>query len=464
MMGCLDETGTLEYGQVFVQYSCARNRQFFSCNETHEQNQILQGKVVVTKNPCLHPGDVGVLKAVDVPALHHMVDCIVFPQKEKDLIQMNAREVISTEMSTSFVGTLISFLLGGIHPDYTAAKSMILDHDVTIELRNHLPCPIVFADKEPFRAMSKECIELAKLSSIAVDFPKTGVPAKIPPHLRVKEYPDFMEKPDKPKYESQRVIGKLFRAVKDIAPSTSPVRSFTWEVARQCYDPDMEVEGYMNYIDDAFYYKSQYDNKLGNMMDYYGIKTEAEIISGWIIKTWKSFDKKRDFDAIMFSVRSLRNQAKAWFNETESDDLYAKASLVPCDIPSKLLGVRIAWMGKTIQVYGFPSNVTVDEVKGFLESYTGEGTVYAMKIREKGGPRKYAIVQFTIVRAAEYIISLTNERLWYDTSYLKARIMDTDIVPKPRTFLHSMEHITLHFGCQISKEEFYVLWKGTMFR
>ncbi|KAF2305656.1 hypothetical protein GH714_007307 [Hevea brasiliensis] len=123
--------------------------------------------------------------------------------------------------------------------------------------------------------------------------------------------------------------------------------------------------------------------------------------------------------------------------------------------------VRIAWMGKTIQVYGFPSNVTVDEVKDFLESYTGEGTVYAMKIREKGGPRKYAIVQFTTVRAAEYIISLTNESLWHDTSYLKARVMDTDIVPKPRTCLHSMEHITLHFGCQISKEEFYVLWKGT---
>ncbi|KAJ9135706.1 hypothetical protein P3X46_032858 [Hevea brasiliensis] len=341
MMGCLDETGTLEYGQVFVQYSCARNRQFFSCNETHEQNQILQGKVVVAKNPCLHPGDVGVLKAVDVPALHHMVDCIVFPQKGK---RPHTNECSGSDLDGDvyFVCWDPDLIPPRWYPptDYTAAKSMILDHDVTIEevqeyfadyiLNDSLGiichAHIVFADKEPFRAMSKECIELAKLSSIAVDFPKTGVPAKIPPHLRVKEYPDFMEKPDKPKYESQRVIGKLFRAVKDIAPSTSPVRSFTWEVARQCYDPDMEVDGYMNYIDDAFYYKSQYDNKLGNMMDYYGIKTEAEIISGWIIKTWKSFDKKRDFDAIMFSVRSLRNQAKAWFNETESDDLYAKAS------------------------------------------------------------------------------------------------------------------------------------------
>jgi RNA-dependent RNA polymerase len=70
----------------------------------------------------------------------------------------------------------------------------------------------VFADdSERGGAMSDECIELAKLHSIAVDFPKTGVAVEIPYHLRPKKYPDFMEKPDKPTYESQSVIGKLFR-------------------------------------------------------------------------------------------------------------------------------------------------------------------------------------------------------------------------------------------------------------
>ena len=40
----------------------------------------LTGPVVVTRNPCLHPGDVRQLQAVDVPNLSHLVDCIVFPQ------------------------------------------------------------------------------------------------------------------------------------------------------------------------------------------------------------------------------------------------------------------------------------------------------------------------------------------------------------------------------------------------
>ena len=104
--------------------------------------------------------------------------------------------------------------------------------------------------------MSEPCIELAKLSSIAVDFPKTGIPAQIPHRLRAREYPDFMEKPDKVTYESQSVIGRLYREVKSISTGVS---HFTKEVAKQSYDSDMEVDGFLAYVNDAKYYKSEYD-------------------------------------------------------------------------------------------------------------------------------------------------------------------------------------------------------------
>jgi len=45
---------------------------------------------------------------------------------------------------------------------------------------------VVFADKEFLRAESLPCIQLAKLFSVAVDFPKTGVPAQIPHELHVR--------------------------------------------------------------------------------------------------------------------------------------------------------------------------------------------------------------------------------------------------------------------------------------
>ena len=72
MMGTPDETGLLEYGQVFVQYSSKIS------NEC-ERMEILSGEVVIAKSPCLHPGDLRKCNAVNKPELKHMVDCVVFP-------------------------------------------------------------------------------------------------------------------------------------------------------------------------------------------------------------------------------------------------------------------------------------------------------------------------------------------------------------------------------------------------
>ncbi|XP_071927776.1 RNA-dependent RNA polymerase 1-like [Coffea arabica] len=344
MMGCLDETRTLEYGQVFVQFSGAGRRQFYDDSvPSSAHSLILEGKVVVAKNPCLHPGDIRILKAVNLPALHHMVDCVVFPQK--------GRRPHPNECSGSDLDGDIYFVCWDpdlIPPqqdppmDYAPASTVQLDHEVTIEevedyFTNYIVndslgiianAHTVFADREPLKARSEPCLELAQLFSIAVDFPKTGVPAEIPSHLRVKEYPDYMEKSDKTTYESRHVIGKLFREVKEIAPDTSSIRSFTREVARKSYDIDMEVDGFEDYVDEAFDFKSEYDYKLGNLMDYYGIKTEAEILSGGIMKMSRSFDRRKDAEAVGMAVRSLRKEARTWFNRSggHSDDPYAKAS------------------------------------------------------------------------------------------------------------------------------------------
>lgn len=87
LVGCLDESGTLEYGQVFARVTLTKaelesgDQPYFQ--RVDETTAILRGKVVVTKNPCLHPGDVRVLEAVcDVKLQEdNLVDCLVFPQK-----------------------------------------------------------------------------------------------------------------------------------------------------------------------------------------------------------------------------------------------------------------------------------------------------------------------------------------------------------------------------------------------
>ncbi|KAK6157785.1 hypothetical protein DH2020_012033 [Rehmannia glutinosa] len=73
--------------RVFVQFSGAGRGGFYEesnmnyDNVSTDCNYVVEGNVVVAKNPCLHPGDVRVLKAIDVRALHHMVDCVVFPSR-----------------------------------------------------------------------------------------------------------------------------------------------------------------------------------------------------------------------------------------------------------------------------------------------------------------------------------------------------------------------------------------------
>jgi RNA-dependent RNA polymerase len=43
------------------------------------------------------------------------------------------------------------------------------------------------------------------LHSMAVDYPKTGIPAELTPELRTMEYPDFMENFKKPMRKSEKV-------------------------------------------------------------------------------------------------------------------------------------------------------------------------------------------------------------------------------------------------------------------
>jgi RNA-dependent RNA polymerase len=86
LMGCLDELGILEQGQCFIRtsvpslnkYFVKHGSKIFSANKSAE---VIVGTIVMAKNPCLHPGDVRILEAVDVPELHHLVDCLVFPKK-----------------------------------------------------------------------------------------------------------------------------------------------------------------------------------------------------------------------------------------------------------------------------------------------------------------------------------------------------------------------------------------------
>lgn len=178
----MDETGFLQEGQVYIPI------------QTENGPATVEGRVVVTRSPALHPGDVQVAEAVDVPenspltALHN---CLVFSSKGQ-------RDLPSQLSGGDLDGDLYNILyMDGLFPEFTykpadypimdpidigreVQRSDMTDFFVRFMENDQLGRIAVnhqaLADQREEGTMDQDCIRLAELHSTAVDFSKTGVP------------------------------------------------------------------------------------------------------------------------------------------------------------------------------------------------------------------------------------------------------------------------------------------------
>lgn len=339
LLGCLDETGILNYGQIYVRITMMRseleagNQSFF--RKVDDKTSIVVGKVVVTKNPCLHPGDIRVLEAVYNAELEEkgLVNCLVFPQKGErpHPNECSGGDLDGDLFFISWDGDLIPPRTTA-PMDYIGRKPRIMDHDVTLEeiqkffvdymindtLGAISTAHLIHADREPEKAFSENCLQLATLHSMAVDFAKTGAPAEMPRALRPREYPDFMERLDRPMYVSNGALGKLYRATVESEASGSS--NFVWseETAEATYDCDLEVDGFKDFIALAESHRDLYAEKINGIMIYYGLETEDEVLTGNLRKraAYLQRDNRRYFDMkdrIVLSLKTLQKEARGWF-------------------------------------------------------------------------------------------------------------------------------------------------------
>ncbi|KAI6756713.1 hypothetical protein HG530_011311 [Fusarium avenaceum] len=207
LFGVMDETGFLEANQVYVTY-----------DKTHGlyhgrriNSTLKDGRVIVTRSPALHPGDIQIVRQTTPPEGHplrSLQNCIVFSQKgDRDLPSMLSggdldgdiyniiwdeeaipkmyfdpanylrvtpqplnREVNSHDIADFFIDFMRTDILGMI-----ATRHVIL------------------ADYHSEGTIHPDCIELAELHSTAVDFSKTGIPVdfrSLPKNPQFR--PDFL--------------------------------------------------------------------------------------------------------------------------------------------------------------------------------------------------------------------------------------------------------------------------------
>lgn len=74
IFGVCDPLGILKEGECAVK---------ITLDGDGTPRAITNTSVLVTRNPCLHPGDLQKFKAVECAELSHLIDCIIFPIRGK---------------------------------------------------------------------------------------------------------------------------------------------------------------------------------------------------------------------------------------------------------------------------------------------------------------------------------------------------------------------------------------------
>lgn len=180
---------------------------------------------------------------------------------------------------------------------------------------------LIHADREPDKAFNEKCLQLATLHSMAVDFAKTGAPAEMPRVLKPKDFPDFLERVEKPMYISNGVLGKLYRAIMDSRVAESSNFLCSGMIDQTAYDNELEVSGFEAFIKIAENHRDQYIEKLSTIMIYYKAESEDEILTGNLRKraAYLQRDNRRygDMkDRILLSLKSLQKEVKEWFHSS----------------------------------------------------------------------------------------------------------------------------------------------------
>ncbi|CAG8525700.1 7878_t:CDS:2, partial [Ambispora gerdemannii] len=314
LLGVLDETESLKEDQIYICRSDVNNP---------KHKEVIEGPCIVYRNPCFHPGDIRMVTAVNCPKLDYLVDVLVFSSLGyRDIPnQCSGGDLDGDDYTIIWDERLFPKIKNYTPMEYHAPVPVQVDQVKVEHIRKFFVnyilndnlgqianAHLAKADLYENGAFHGSCLRLAQLHSEAVDFPKTGRPAEFPSELRAKMVPDFMDNGHKPTYISKKILGKLYRSIQvnDFNPSTDIV-----------FDQRLYVEGYEKFLDDARAQKRRYDSYVRGLMNQYGIASEYEVVTGFIVNPITKIEKKKPREiskSIMDAMTGIRHQFRDIFN------------------------------------------------------------------------------------------------------------------------------------------------------
>ncbi|KAI1439996.1 RdRP-domain-containing protein [Annulohypoxylon stygium] len=390
LFGVLDEFGYLEEDEVYVTFE---NDKLPGTRGLNLHDKL----VLVTRSPALHPGDIQVRRAV-VPPLGHplrsLSNCIAFSRKgSRDLpSQLSGGDLDGDIYNIIWDSVAVDSSEREFPPaDYPLVKPKNIGREVTREdmtdffvdfmatdqLGVIATKHMIIADMKDAGTRDQECLVLAELHSIGVDYSKSGIPIdvnKLRGLTRTKYRPEFLapappailvhrtevefeaQKPTSADdddddggpghryYISEKILGKLYRAIdekkiwkKDIHQNISRHGPSVWDLLIRHFQNKCSTLGGVNWhaaLDEAHHIREAYDDAMWTAtMDYSdnftkGL-TELEVFTGCIfsksgIQTRRQRDKsvrlKDEYDRIAKWVEALVRKKEVKMREDGDND------------------------------------------------------------------------------------------------------------------------------------------------
>jgi RNA-dependent RNA polymerase len=180
---------------------------------------------------------------------------------------------------------------------------------------------VVHADLSEYGAKDEKCIRLAELAATAVDFPKTGKLVVMPSELRPKIYPDFMLKEDSKSYKSEKILGRLYRSIRE-ASGDDLVSEEACTSNDVSYDTDLEVPGASDFLADAWQCKCSYEAQLNALLSQYRVRTEAELVTGHMWSLTKTNSRKQGEikEKLKNAYNAFKKEYRSIFESITSDE------------------------------------------------------------------------------------------------------------------------------------------------
>ncbi|ATY60774.1 rna-dependent rna polymerase [Cordyceps militaris] len=342
LFGVMDETGFLGENEVYITFDSTRGKSGERMDAT-----LIDGPVIVTRSPALHPGDIQIAKMVTPPDSHPLKslrNCIAFSQR-------GSRDLPSQLSGGDLDGDLYNVIWDPkAYPthtfdpaDYTRVVPPSLDrpvtrHDIANFFIDFMRSDIlgliatrhqILADVQEAGTSDASCIKLAEMHSTAVDYSKTGIAVNWRDMPRApRSRPDFLapappvflydlgqishiaEDDDdddgndmnsaKPRYHrSEKILGHLYRGIdenkiwsENIYRSIPKLSSSVWEQLLERVQAELNLRRINMYYEShrqrAWKIRALYEDSISESMWHFSENsrnhiTEAEAFCGSIL-------------------------------------------------------------------------------------------------------------------------------------------------------------------------------------